>query len=110
MTQPDKPPIEIPEQPERAPSHAPDGHASAHPHHHPEPYIAFEHVYKALASNVVLDDVSYYALPREVFGSLGRCGRADDQRCGDEGRGDPGQQTASVHDTAHAARLGGRAG
>ena len=74
MTQPEKPPIEIPQEPERTPSSATEGHASERPHHHPEPYISFEHVSKAFGSNVVLEDVSFYVLPGEVLCILGRSG------------------------------------
>jgi phospholipid/cholesterol/gamma-HCH transport system ATP-binding protein len=74
LTQPEKPPIEIPEEAERLPSGAPESHASERPHHHPEPYISFEHVSKAFGSNVVLDDVSFYVLPGEVLCILGRSG------------------------------------
>lgn len=74
MSQPEKPPIEIPDEFERTPSIAPDGGASPHRHHFPQPYIAFEHVYKAFGSNVVLDDVSFYVMPGEVLCILGRSG------------------------------------
>lgn len=74
MTEPDKPPIEIPEEFEHTPPGGPDGDASSHPRHHPQPYIAFEHVSKAFGSNVVLDDVSFYVLPGEVLCILGRSG------------------------------------
>lgn len=74
MTQPDKPPIEIPEDFEQVPPAGPDGHAAEHPHHHVQPYIAFEHVSKSFGSNKVLDDVSFYVLPGEVLCILGRSG------------------------------------
>lgn len=74
MTQPDKPPIEIPEDFQQAAPAAPEGREGAHPHHHPQPYIAFEHVSKAFGSNRVLDDVSFFVLPGEVLCILGRSG------------------------------------
>lgn len=74
MTQPDKPPIEIPQEIEQIPPAGPDGSSVGHPHRHVEPYIAFEHVSKAFGSNKVLDDVSFYVLPGEVLCILGRSG------------------------------------
>ena len=79
MTQPDKPPIEIPDDiehkpPTGKPTTGLDGHNTAHPRHHTQPYIAFEHVFKAFGSNVVLDDVSFYVMPGEVLCILGRSG------------------------------------
>ncbi len=74
MTQPDKPPIEIQDDFDHKPSTGPDGHATTHPRHHAQPYIAFEHVFKAFGNNVVLDDVSFYVMPGEVLCILGRSG------------------------------------
>ena len=74
MTQPDKPPIEIPEDFEQVPPAGQEGRPPEHPHHHPQPYIAFEHVSKAFGSNKVLDDVSFYVMPGEVLCILGRSG------------------------------------
>lgn len=74
MTQPDKPPIEIPQEFEQIPPAGPDGNAAEQPHHHVQPYIAFEHVCKAFGSNKVLDDVSFYVMPGEVLCILGRSG------------------------------------
>jgi len=42
--------------------------------HGKEPYIAFEHVFKAFGSQVVLEDVSFYVMPGEVLCILGRSG------------------------------------
>ncbi|MGC8548438.1 MAG: ABC transporter ATP-binding protein [Acidobacteriaceae bacterium] len=74
MTQPDKPPIEIPENLQQGPPTTPEDLEGAHPNHHPQPYIAFEHVSKAFGSNKVLDDVSFFVLPGEVLCILGRSG------------------------------------
>ncbi len=74
MTEPKKPPIEIPEGVERAEPQGADGHPAEHPHHHEQPYIVFDHVTKAFGDNVVLDDVSFYAMPSEVLCILGRSG------------------------------------
>lgn len=74
MTQPDKPPIEIPESYQQEPPAASGGNESVHPGHQPQPYIAFEHVSKAFGTNAVLDDVSFYVLPGEVLCILGRSG------------------------------------
>jgi phospholipid/cholesterol/gamma-HCH transport system ATP-binding protein len=71
VTEPSKPPIEIPEDFQQATL---DGREGAHPHHHSQPYIAFEHVSKAFGSNKVLDDVSFFVLPGEVLCILGRSG------------------------------------
>jgi phospholipid/cholesterol/gamma-HCH transport system ATP-binding protein len=40
----------------------------------PEPYIAFEHVYKSFGSLEVLKDVSFYVMPGETLCILGRSG------------------------------------
>lgn len=75
MTQPEKPPIEIPQDFGHAPlDGGEESHGAQHPHHHPQPYIAFEHVYKAFGDNVVLDDVSFDVMPGEVLCILGRSG------------------------------------
>ncbi len=74
MTQPDKPPIEVPKDFQQAAPATPEGREDAHPHHHPQPYVAFEHVSKAFGSNKVLDDVSFFILPGEVLCILGRSG------------------------------------
>jgi phospholipid/cholesterol/gamma-HCH transport system ATP-binding protein len=74
VTQQDKPPIEIPEDYQQAAPATPEGREDTHPHHHPQPYIAFEHVSKAFGSNRVLDDVSFFVLPGEVLCILGRSG------------------------------------
>jgi phospholipid/cholesterol/gamma-HCH transport system ATP-binding protein len=74
LTQPDKPPIEIPENYQQEPPAAAGGDESAHPHHSPQPYIAFEHVSKAFGNTVVLDDVSFFVMPGEVLCILGRSG------------------------------------
>ena len=41
---------------------------------HPQPYIEFQHVYKAFGPKVVLDDVSFYVNPGETVAILGRSG------------------------------------
>jgi phospholipid/cholesterol/gamma-HCH transport system ATP-binding protein len=40
----------------------------------PEPYIAFEHVYKSFGSLEVLKDVNFYVMPGETLCILGRSG------------------------------------
>lgn len=39
-----------------------------------QPFIAFEHVYKAFGDNVVLHDVSFFVLPGETLCIIGRSG------------------------------------
>jgi phospholipid/cholesterol/gamma-HCH transport system ATP-binding protein len=51
---------------------APGSPATSQPS--PEPYIAFEHVYKSFGSLDVLKDVSFYVLPGETLCILGRSG------------------------------------
>ena len=46
----------------------------ASPQSNPEPYIAFEHVYKSFGTLDVLKDVSFYVMPGETLCILGRSG------------------------------------
>jgi len=55
---------------EGAPSTGPAAAAQSQP----EPYIAFDHVYKSFGSLEVLKDVSFYVLPGETLCILGRSG------------------------------------
>src|ERR1700744_4504379 len=47
------------------PSHEPE---------HPQPYVAFRHVYKAFGDNKILEDVSFSVYPGETLCILGRSG------------------------------------
>lgn len=82
MSTPDKPPIEIEvitpqshaERLAAPPGAAPVRADGPQLIHGKEPYIAFEHVFKAFGSQVVLEDVSFFVMPGEVLCILGRSG------------------------------------
>jgi phospholipid/cholesterol/gamma-HCH transport system ATP-binding protein len=82
LSTPDTPPIEIeviPQQTRAERLAAPPGAAPVRADgpqliHGKEPYIAFEHVFKAFGPQVVLEDVSFFVMPGEVLCILGRSG------------------------------------
>ncbi len=82
MSTPDKPPIEIEvitpqshaERLAAPPGAAPIRADGPQLIHGKEPYIAFEHVFKAFGAQVVLEDVSFFVMPGEVLCILGRSG------------------------------------